>query len=69
MMNIKLKEKYVQCERLEYEIISARRDLDEKKKLCKHLEEETFSMKNSEKCNRSKETLKDNESSLKIPTK
>jgi len=46
MMNIQLKDKGVQSEKLESEVISARRELDEKNRLCKELEEENVSMKN-----------------------
>jgi len=37
--------------------------------LCKQLEKEVVSVKNSEKCSRSKADIKDNEATLQRPTK
>ena len=40
MMNSQFNEKQVQCERLEYDINLARRELDEKNRLCRQPKED-----------------------------
>jgi hypothetical protein len=62
VMSSKFKERDLQCKRLEVEV-EARSKLEEKNRLCKQLEEDLASMKNS-----TKETIKDdNEATLKGP--
>lgn len=68
VMCSKLKERNLQCKRLEDKVDSAKRELDEKSKFCKQLEIEiTFMNDSEEKSSSSKASIKDNQAVAKRP--